>query len=438
MTGLLDRVRAAVGALRRRSEPAPRPDPDTAGVPEMLGAVGTSMLASTQATNDVEDTLHQLSRAYDRPDLRTFVLPTLVLVEDPSTTPAHTAIFPAEGTSLRLDQAGGIERLIGRAVDTRMPPRDVVAEAARIRAAPPRFPVAVTILGHTILTLGFGMVLNPTATALPVYVVLGAIVGAIVVFGARVATLSLLLPVFTAFAVTSLTAWLVVPFVDDDPLRLVAPALVSFLPGLTLTVAAVELTSSQVIAGASRMVYGVAQLGLLAFGVFGAITVVGIHVPAATPDTLGWWAPWVGIVLTSAGFALFSVAPRGAIPWILSALVVAYAAQLAGNALLGAELSGFVGAAAVVPAVHLVRRIRTAPPSAVMLTCAYWLLVPGALGFIGITEVAAGAAGALDTVVQTFVSLVAIAIGMMVGAGFSRDMTAVTRAWRHPPSKKRS
>lgn len=401
-------------------------------MPELLGAVGAAMLASQQATNDVEETLRQLARAYDRPDLRTFVLPTLVLVEDPSETPAHTAIFPARGPGLRLDQAGEVERLVGSAADTRMPPVEVVTEVARIRAAPPRFGPLVTILGHTILTLGFGMVLNPTASALPVYVVLGAVVGTIVVFGSRVATLSLLLPVFTAFAVTALTAWLVAPFVDDDPLRVVAPALVSFLPGLTLTVAAVELTSSQMIAGASRMVYGVAQLGLLAFGVFAAITVVGIRIPSAAPTTLGWWAPWVGIGLTGIGFALFSVAPRRALPWILLALVVAYAAQLLGNLLVGAELSGFVGAAAVVPAVHLLRRFRASPPAAVMLTCAYWLLVPGALGFIGITEAAAGAAGAADAIVQTFVSLLAIAIGMMVGAGFSRDVTAVTRAWHRP------
>jgi uncharacterized membrane protein YjjB (DUF3815 family) len=274
------------------------------------------------------------------------------------------------------------------------------------------------------------MVLNPTLSALPVYVVLGAIVGTIVVVAARISTLALILPVFASFAITALAILFVVPLVDDDPLRLVAPALVSFLPGLTLTVAAVELTSSQVIAGASRMVYGIAQLALLAFGVFGAITVFGLTMPSGSPPTLGAWAPWVGIALTGLGFTMFQVAPKGAFLWILYALVVAYAAQLLGNVLVGPELSGFVGAVAVVPAVHVIRRFRAAPPTAVMLTCAYWLLVPGALGFIGIAEATAGASEAADTIVSTFISLIAIALGMMVGAGFSKDVSAVTRAWR--------
>lgn len=436
MPGLVGRVRRALRALGRRPDQAPAP-PARVGVPELLGAVGSSMLASSQATNDVERTLRDLADAYGRPDLRSFVLPTLVMTEDPSTTPAHTELFPASGPALRLDQTGEIERLVATAASGRMPPADVVAEVARIRSTPARFPPIVTILGHTILTVGFGMVLNPTATALPVYVVLGALVGTIVVLGARIATLSLILPVFTAFAVTLLAGLLLVPLVGDDPLRLVAPALVSFLPGLTLTIAAVELTSGQVVAGGTRMVYGVAQLALLAFGVFAAITVLGRTDYPGTTTPLGAWAPWVGILLTGIGFAIFSVAPRGAVPWILFALVVAYSGQLLGNVLIGAQLSGFVGAVIVVPAVHLVRRLPGAPPAAVMLICAYWLLVPGALGFIGLSEATSGAAGATATIVQTFVSLIAIAIGMLVGTGFSRDVTAVRRAWRRGDGRTR-
>ncbi|MNU04359.1 hypothetical protein D3C72_2487400 [compost metagenome] len=65
-----------------------------------------------------------------------------------------------------------------------------------------------------------------------------------------------------------------------------------------------------------------------------------------------------------------------------------------------------------------------------MLTCAYWLLVPGAMGFIGLSEAASGTAGAAATLLRTFGSLTAIAIGMMLGAGLSKDATAVARGWR--------
>jgi uncharacterized membrane protein YjjP (DUF1212 family) len=428
MPGLIDRLRRAMSALRA-PDPSERPKPTVIGMPEMLGSLGAALLASSRATSAVESTMRELSTAYGEPQLRTFVLPTLVLVED-AATPERTSIFPATGPALRLDQAGDVETLVSRANATRMAPADVIRELDRIRATKPRFGTLVTILGHTILTLGFGLVLNPTASALPVYVVLGAVVGTIVVLCARLATLALILPILTSFLITVIAGIWIVPLVGDDPIRLVAPALVSFLPGLTLTLAAVELTSNQVVAGASRMVYGLAQLGLLAFGVFAAVTVLGPMAQPAAPPQLGAWAPWVGIFLTALGYTLFSVAPRGAFIWILFALAVAYGAQLLGTFIVGAELSGFVGAVVVIPVVNLVRQLPWAPPAAVMLTCAYWLLVPGALGFIGLTGVAEGTPGAVTLVAQTFLSLVAIAIGMVVGAGISRDAGAVTRAWR--------
>ena len=124
------------------------------------------------------------------------------------------------------------------------------------------------------------------------------------------------------------------------------------------------------------------------------------------------------------------------------ALVVAYAAQLLGNVLVGAELSGLIGALIVIPAVTLAGRLKSAPSTAIMLTCAYWLLVPGAMGFIGLSEAASGTAGATSTILRTFGSLMAIAIGMVLGAGLSRDVSAVAAGWRQartaepaPPAK---
>lgn len=153
---------------------------------------------------------------------------------------------------------------------------------------------------------------------------------------------------------TLLVALAVTPWIADDPVRLVSPALVSFLPGLALTLGAVELTSQQIVAGASRIVYAGAQLGLLVFGVFAALTISGVHPPTQSPDSLGSWAPWVGVALTAIGYTLFSVAPRGSLVWIALTLTVTYGAQLVGAHLVGAVLSGFVGAVVAILAVRLI------------------------------------------------------------------------------------
>lgn len=428
--GIMSRARGALQALRPRAAPADTDAPDV-GVTAMLGELGAALLAASQATSDVEETLDRLARQYDRADLRVFVLPTIVMVEDPRRASSQTSLFAADGTALRLDQVDAVERLVRQASQSTPSPQDVVARLSAIRSAPPRFGPVLTVFGYTLLTVGFGLVLNPTLTALPVYVLLGVVVGSIVLIGARVATLSLILPVLTAFSVTLLISVLVRPLVHDDVLRLVAPSLVSFLPGLTLTIAAVELTSGQMMAGASRLVSGIARLGLLAFGVYAGISLAGEPPPPTTaPVQLGAWAPWAGIVLVALGYYLYSAAPRRSLLWILYALVVAYSAQLLGDALVGAEMSGLVGALIVIPAVMLAGRLAASPSTAVMLTCAYWLLVPGAMGFIGLSEAASGTSGATDTILRTFGSLTAIAIGMLLGAGLSRDVMAMSRGWR--------
>lgn len=428
--GIMSRARGALQALRPRAATADTDAPDV-GVTAMLGELGAALLAASQATSDVEETLDRLARQYDRADLRVFVLPTIVMVEDPRRASSQTSLFAADGTALRLDQVDAVERLVRQASQSTPSPQDVVARLSAIRSAPPRFGPVLTVFGYTLLTVGFGLVLNPTLTALPVYVLLGVVVGSIVLIGARVATLSLILPVLTAFSVTLLISVLVRPLVHDDVLRLVAPSLVSFLPGLTLTIAAVELTSGQMMAGASRLVSGIARLGLLAFGVYAGISLAGEPPPPTTaPVQLGAWAPWAGIVLVALGYYLYSAAPRRSLMWILYALVVAYSAQLLGDALVGAEMSGLVGALIVIPAVMLAGRLAASPSTAVMLTCAYWLLVPGAMGFIGLSEAASGTSGATDTILRTFGSLTAIAIGMLLGAGLSRDVMAMSRGWR--------
>ena len=63
-----------------------------------------------------------------------------------------------------------------------------------------------------------------------------------------------------------------------------------------------------------------------------------------------------------------------------------------------------------------------------MLLPAFWLLVPGALGLRGISQLAVGL-GATD-VVATAISLFAVALGVLVGTSLTRDVQAVGRTWR--------
>ena len=59
---------------------------------------------------------------------------------------------------------------------------------------------------------------------------------------------------------------------------------------------------------------------------------------------------------------------------------------------------------------------------------AFWLLVPGALGFRGLSELATGEAAGVTDVIDTTLALFSIALGVIVGTALARDARSVTRA----------
>jgi len=403
---------------------------EVAEVAAMLRAFGIALLESSQATNDIRTTVLGIASAYGIDDARVVVLPTVVFVQLPGDTANRTEIESIHDEPLRLDQLGALSRLVRLAETGTLEPAEMMARLAEIRAAKPRFGWKLTFVGYIILTLGFGLSLDPTDRAVPAYLLLGAMVGAMILLGRRLDMVATVLPVLAAFSVTMVTALFLVDAVGYDPFELLAPPLVSFLPGLTMTIAAVELTSDEVVAGASRVLYGLSQLLLLGFGVFAAFTIVGEITPGTSGQRLGSWAGWVGVLLTAAGYVLFSSAPRGAFLWLVACLYVTVAAQHLGNVLLSPELSGFVGALVVVPFTAAVGRWKSAPPTIVMLIPAFWLLVPGALGFIGISQAASETYDGSEALVATTLALLSIALGILVGTGIARNTAAVRRTWR--------
>jgi len=287
-----------------------------------------------------------------------------------------------------------------------------------------------TVLGHTILSLGFGVVLNPSQAALPAYIGLGALVGLLRATAERATTLRTALPVLCSFVVTILSIEVLAPAVGDDPVRIAAPALVSFLPGAALTTATIELTHGQVVSGASRLVYGLSQLLLLTFGVVAAYAVASVEAVEAPGAQLGAWSPWLGIALVAVGDVLFASAPKGSVWWIALALYAAFAAQAVGSAVLSPQLSGFVGGLAIVPVARLIARAPGGPPPMVTTRPAFWLLVPGALGFIGVSQVATMSQSGIDDLINMGLALFAIALGVLTGTGLTQEARSIQRSIR--------
>jgi uncharacterized membrane protein YjjB (DUF3815 family) len=201
---------------------------------------------------------------------------------------------------------------------------------------------------------------------------------------------------------------------------LIAP-LVILLPGALLTTSVIELVTGQMISGAGRLAAGVAQLVLLGLGILAAAALVGVPAFDVTDTSppLGAAGPWLAVAVFGIGIVLNQCARPTSLGWIMLVLYVAYGAQVVGGLAFGGVLSAFVGAAAMTPLAALVARQKTGPPMIVSFTPAFWLLVPGALGLVGVAALLQGDTSGTSIVVTTVETMVAIAVGVMVGRALS-------------------
>jgi len=318
---------------------------------------------------------------------------------------------------LRFDQTFPLAALVKQAERGQITPHDGLAELDRIDAMKPRFAAWAIVVGYALQSAAFALILQPNPTALLAATGLGFLVGVIGVFARRSEPLTQLLPVVAAFLVALCAflggRWL---HLGEGSLRALAPALVMFLPGTAITLAVIELSTRDVIAGSARLVAGAMRLAQLAFGILIAAQVVGLtadELSVATVDRFGPWAPWLGCAIYAVGLFLYHGPPTRFMGWMLLILYVSYSGQLLANAALGSYASGFGGGLALTLCALVVAQRPNTPSAATLLLPGFWLLVPGSLGFIGVTELIGN--NSSGAVAVTLISMISIALGIQAG-----------------------
>jgi uncharacterized membrane protein YjjP (DUF1212 family) len=399
----------------RKEAPGALSDPDThddAEIASMLRELGIALLEVEQPTQLVSGRLLSIAARYTTQQVRVVTLPTVLVVQVGNVA---YEVDTSTHSTLQLDLAGRIDAIAELAAVGAITPADAVAALSAARTMKPRFGPVVTTVGYAVTTVGFGMVISPTWAALPGYLFLGAVVGAIVMIGRPFPSLDPVLPTLSAMIVTMLATWFVADAANDGLLRVISPALVAMLPGMSLTIGAMELANNQIVSGASRLVYGVTQLMLLVFGVALGIHIAGRVAVQEPSPRMGAWSLYVAIVVVSIGLYFYLSAPRGSLIWMMAAIGVALIGQLVGGIVLSSSTSGAVGAFLVVPFALVASRIKTAPPAIVLMLAAFWSLVPGALSFVSLSEAATGGPDDITTLGQTVAAIFSIALGTLVG-----------------------
>jgi uncharacterized membrane protein YjjP (DUF1212 family) len=397
---------------------------DDAEVAVMLRELGIALLEVEQPTQLVTGRLIHIAAHYTRHTVRVVALPTALVVQVGSVA---YEVEVSNRSTIQLDLAGRIDDIADLASVGAISPADAIVAVRAARTMQPRFGPVVTTIGYAVTTIGFGMVINPTWAALPGYLFLGLVVGAVVQLGRPFPSLNPILPTLSAMVVTMLATWFVADAANDGLLRVIAPPLVAMLPGMSLTIGSMELASSEIVAGASRLIYGVTQLMLLVFGVALGTHIAGHVAPQQPSMQMGEWALYAAIVVVAIGLYVYLSAPKGSLLWLIAAIGVALVGQQVGGLALPPSYSGAVGASLVVPFAMLASRIKSSPPAIVMMLAAFWALVPGALSFEGLSEAASGGPATVETLGQTVAAVFSIALGTLAGFSIFHSFRRPTR-----------
>jgi uncharacterized membrane protein YjjP (DUF1212 family) len=409
---------------------APADDPSGAALRELLVQLGIAMSAAGDSVDAISGHLQAIVAAYGVDHVEVAVFPTSLIVGTGYGASAQAQLGTPQGRRLRFDQVAALYSLVREASSASLPPAAALEQLHAIDCMRPTFRWPVRTLGHAVLTVGLALLLQPTIGAVGAAFVLGTLVGLMKL--PRLATLELVFPVVVSFSVSTLVFVTLQHVHIDNPVRILVPPLATFLPGAALTIATVELAAGQMVSGASRLINGFVQLALLAFGILAASALFDLSaaVLADNPvNRLGWWAPWVGVIVFAVGNYLHFSSPARSLPWILVVLLTAYGAQVAGAAVFGGLLSGFFGALAMTPLVLWVETLPSGPPKLVTFLPGFWLLVPGAAGLIGVTELL-GVNPQLGTqaIVDTLVTVMSIALGVLIGTAAYRTAHVGARA----------
>jgi uncharacterized membrane protein YjjP (DUF1212 family) len=404
---------------------------------EFLFRLGQALLACGEQTATVELVLRRAASAYGMRRSRVVAYPTAVFISLHDGQRERVTFAEGPTQSLRLDQVADVYALGDRAQRGEVPPTEGQKELAAILRQPARFGAAGVVVGHVILTVGVALILMPAGPNLLATAILGAVVGILKVFNRDQPVMAVPLPVIAAALVSTLVFLAVRYGLPVDPLHALVPPLVAFLPGAMLTLGMIELAYGDMVSGASRLMTGFVQLVLLAFGLAAGAVLVGYtpnDLVEASPLRLDpvWaaWAPWIGVVVFGAGAFLHFSAPRGSLPWLLLALLVAYAAQQAAALVFSKAGSGFFGMLAVTPLGYLIHLRFRGPPAVVTFLPSFWLLVPGAMSLLSVTKMLSDREAGLDGLLLAVFVFTSIALGTLMGASLYKTLTESLGLWQ--------
>ena len=393
----------------------------------LLAVLGAAMVGTGQAVHEVEEELRLVALRMGYADAQIGVQPTGLTV---ALAPGETATYHSISDTLGLDQADEVRQLLHLLLIRRLDPAEALQQLTELSSRPPRYPTWLVGFGWVGFSVGIGLILQPDPMSLAINAVCALIVWVLVLISQRIAFVRKVLPTLAAFAVASLVFAADRFDMLDAPLRTILAPLAILLPGSALVTGISELAAGAMVAGVSRIGYGFVRLLLFAAGIVAAATL--FQVPTGDlndirVNTLGIWSAPIGLLLIGVGVSLMQGVKERLMLWITLNVAVSFLAQTVGQGLGGASLGGFLGAGAATLGASLIEMVRPKLTRMVVFLPAFYLLVPGSLGLVSVTQLSVDTGGLAATGFAIAQLIVAITLGLLFGAAAAQSIRG---AWR--------
>jgi uncharacterized membrane protein YjjP (DUF1212 family) len=287
-----------------------------------------------------------------------------------------------------------------------------------IDAMPPPYRNWMVAVGYAMCGAGFAGFLQGSWWDILLSAVFGVVVFCIVTFTAYSSgQLKDWMPFLCAFVAGVLSAGASFLLPGLQVYLVTLSAIIYLIPGFSISVGVIELTTKHVISGLANLVNGLISLVLLFAGAWLGITLVGLFIPVqgATAVSIGSGWIWVFAMLLAAGLCIAFQTPPCDFLWALACCAIACVGIVVGVPIQGNNMGNFLGTAMAMVFAN-VWSDRTDRPTSNVILPAFVFMVSGSIGFRGLVAISAGSTAlGFAEFMHMFVVAITLAIGLVVG-----------------------
>lgn len=400
-----------------------------------MARLGTLLLDSGQSVTDTRGSLEEVQRVVAPEQRLSFaVLPEVVFV---GTEHGATSMRMSDGPPMTIRQSAEVNRLIRALRMGAIGFHESLLQADAIRSVNQQHRAVRWAVGSALIAVGLALLFHCPWWAVAFSAVTGLLVGAVSALFERLGTAAATTPFVASFLSTALVgvtaqAW----DLGSVPLFAVCAPIAILVPGALITNALLELTASDIVTGAARLVSGLVMLGFMLAGIMagagltglttdpGSVALIG-DMPESPGVPQGWLTipatgfAWAGVVALAVGIA-YAFGAGGALTWVaIGAMAAAYLLLTALTPVTGSIVATGVTALVLFVVSRLLEHTPIGIPSAISFQPAFLLLVPGTVGLVALTS---WNPEGLSTAPLTFVSL---CVGTKLGA----SVIDIARRW---------